>query len=114
MLSLSSSSLLLQTLHVYLLVFGVLTIAGGTMGYVKAKSRPSLIAGTTAGALLIIAWYLVGTKGRVGVMLGLFVSVVLAGRFVSAYLKSRKVMPAGIMAVLSVVGVVLTVLALSV
>ena len=97
----------------YLFGFGVLTIAGGVMGFVKAKSRASLIAGSISGALLILAGYLVGTNGRLGLFLGLGVSAALAARFVSSYRKSKKVMPAGLMAVLGVVGVVFTGLVLA-
>ena len=103
---------MLDAVRIYLYVFGALTMAGGIMGYVKAKSRPSLIAGLSSGVLLIGAAYLVGAKGTIGLLLGLVVSLPLAGRFVSAFRKSGKVMPAGLMALLSVAGVVLTIAAL--
>lgn len=104
---------MLEIARFYLFAFGVLTIAGGVMGYVKAQSRPSLIAGTATGLLLLLAGYLVGTPNvRIGLFLGLGVSAALAGRFVSAFRKSGKVMPAGLMAVLGTAGVVVTVLAL--
>ena len=98
--------------HLYLLVFGLLTIAGGVMGFVRAKSKASLLAGGIAGIALLAAWWLMGSQGRPGVILGLVVSLALAARFVSSYGKSKKMMPAGLMAILSVLGVVLTVLAL--
>jgi len=97
----------------YLFAFGVLTIAGGVMGYVKAQSRASLIAGSAAGLLLLLAGYLVGSSGRSGLIVGLAVSAALAGRFVMTFRKSGKVMPAGLMAVLGIAGVVLTALALA-
>lgn len=97
----------------YLFGFGVLTIAGGVMGFVKAKSRASLIAGTISGGLLIVAGYLVGSSGRLGLIVGLGVSAALASRFVMAYRKSKKVMPAGLMAVLGIAGVILTAVALA-
>ena len=103
---------LFQLSQLYLAVFGVLTIAGGVMGYVKAKSRASIIAGSVAGGLLLVASWLVSTQGRNGLILGFMVSLSLAIRFVRAYVASRKVMPAGLMAVLGAVGVVLTSLAL--
>ena len=98
--------------HVFLLVFGLLTIAGGVLGFVKANSKPSLIAGGVAGLALLAAWWLMGAYGRPGVILGLVVSLALAGRFVGAYRKSKKMMPAGMMAILSVIGIVLTALSL--
>ncbi|MEO7111949.1 MAG: TMEM14 family protein [Polyangiaceae bacterium] len=98
----------------YLFVFGVLTIAGGVMGFVKAKSKPSLIAGSVSGAALIVAGYLVttGTSTQIGLTLGLVVSLALAARFIGAYRKSKKVMPAGVMLLLGIVGVIVTALAL--
>lgn len=98
----------------YLYLFGVLTIAGGVAGFARAKSKASLIAGTVAGALLLVSGYLVGRAApRDGLFLGLAVSAALAARFVGTYVRSRKVMPAGMMSVLSVIGVVITVLALT-
>lgn len=92
----------------YLYVFGFLTIAGGVIGFLKAKSKASLIAGGTAGVLLLVAAYLAGSSGRNGMYLGLAVSLMLAVRFIKVFASSRKVMPAGLMAVLSVVGVGMT------
>lgn len=96
----------------YLFAFGVLTIAGGVMGFVKAKSRPSLIAGGISGAALLVAGYLVGSGAQIGLVIGLVVSLALAARFVMTFRKSKKVMPAGLMAVLGIAGVVITTLAL--
>jgi uncharacterized membrane protein (UPF0136 family) len=97
---------------IYLYVFGAITIAGGVVGFVKAKSRASLIAGGISGALLVVAGYLVGSGSRTGLFLGLLVSLALAGRFGMAFKKSRKVMPAGLILVLALAGIVLSALAL--
>ena len=97
----------------YLFAFGVVTIAGGVMGFVKANSRASIIAGSIAGALLLGAGYLASTGSRAGAVLGLVVSVALAGRFGGAFAKTRQAMPAGVMLALSIVGVVVTALALA-
>lgn len=102
------ATLLIAT-PVYFYVFGMLTVAGGVLGFVKAKSAPSLIAGSIAGGLLLLAAWLMQTQGRSGVLLGLLVSVLLLGRFGGAYAKSKKAMPALPMLVLGAVGVLLTV-----
>jgi len=104
---------MLDLARLYLIVFGVLTVAGGVMGFVKAKSKASLIAGGLAGGLLLVAGWLVGSNARPGLILGLFVSLALAGRFIMAFRKGRKLMPAGLMAILGVVGVILTTAALA-
>jgi uncharacterized membrane protein (UPF0136 family) len=84
----------------YLILFGAFTIVGGIIGFVKAKSIPSLVAGGVAGAALIVAAVYVlrpGTGPRVGLALGFVVSAGLAARFIPAFLRTRKVMPAGVM-----------------
>lgn len=105
-------SFLLINTPLFFYLFGVLTIAGGVLGFVKAKSKPSLVAGSIAGVLLLIAAWLMQTQGRSGVLLGLGISVLLAARFGRAYAKTKKSMPAGLMALLGIIGIVLTVLIL--
>ena len=41
--------------RLYIFIFGALTIIGGIIGYVKAGSLPSIIAGAITGVLLLIA-----------------------------------------------------------
>ncbi len=104
---------MLDFTKLYLFIFGALTIAGGVMGYLKAGSNASLIAGGVSGLLLLVSGYLVASgKVQAGLILGIVISVALAGRFVPAFLNTHKFMPAGMMAVLSVAGIVITVLAL--
>ncbi len=92
--------------------FGLISLAGGVMGFVRARSVPSLVAGGIAGALLLVAGYLIGVSASpAGPVLGLVVCVGLAGRFVPAFLKTKKAMPAGMMATLSVIGIVLVAVA---
>ena len=99
-----------DVVRIYLFVFGALTIAGGVVGYVKAKSRASIVAGSLFGVLLIVAGYLSG--GRLGLALGLGLSAMLAARFSKAFRSSGKVMPAGLMAALGLVGIVVCLLGL--
>lgn len=105
------SALLIDTPWFFYL-FGLLTIAGGVLGFVKAKSKPSLIAGSISGALLLLAAWLMQTRGHVGVLLGLVVSLLLLGRFGRAFAQTKKLMPAGLMALLGTIGALLTVLIL--
>ena len=104
---------MLDQTKIYLFVFGALTIVGGVIGFVKAGSKASLIAGGVSGLLLLVAAYLIGAgNAQVGLILGAVLSLALAGQFVPKFIKTRKPMPAGMMAVLSVIGLVLTALAL--
>jgi len=103
---------MLELARIYLFVFGVLTIAGGVMGFVKAKSRPSLIAGSISGIALVAAGWLLASNVTTGLALGFVISLALAARFGNAYRQTKKPMPAGLMTVLGIAGVVITLLAL--
>ncbi len=97
---------------IYYFIFGALTIVGGVIGYVKAASWKSLAAGGICGLLLIVAGVLIGTRTQPGLLLGLIISLALAGRFIPGFFAKGGFMPAGLMSILSVIGIILTVLAL--
>ena len=97
----------------YYFLFGALTILGGVIGFVKAGSRASLIAGGVSGVLILVAaWLVMSGSVQAGLILGLVISAVLEMRFLPAFVKTKKPMPAGMMAVLSMIGTVRSVLAL--
>ncbi|HEV7402462.1 MAG TPA: TMEM14 family protein [Chthoniobacteraceae bacterium] len=97
----------------YYFLFGLMTIAGGVMGYVKAQSKASLIAGGISGLLLLTAGVLVSMKVLpAALILGLVVSLALAFKFIPNFLANRKFMPGGLMSVLSVIGAILSAVAL--
>lgn len=90
-------------------VFGLVAAAGGIVGFVKAQSKPSLVAGLASGALLFGAAGLVCSERVVaGAILGGVVSLALVGRFAPAFAKTKKLMPAGLVAGLGVVGVLVS------
>jgi uncharacterized membrane protein (UPF0136 family) len=95
----------------YFIIFGVLTIAGGIVGYVKAGSGDSIIAGSICGILLIVAAFLLPEHVVAGLAVALIVSFLLAGRFIPNFIRTGKVMPAGMMSILSVIGVVVALIA---
>jgi uncharacterized membrane protein (UPF0136 family) len=96
---------------VYFIIFGILTIVGGLVGYLKAGSTISLVSGAIAGILLLLAAFLLPIHLGASLTIALIVSLLLAGRFIPHLIKTGKVMPDAIMAVLSVIGVVMAVLA---
>ena len=70
---------------------------------------PSIIAGSITGILLIIAAFLPCPKiaaGGLG-LAALVISLVLAAQFVPKFIRTGKVMPAGMMSILSVIGIVI-------
>jgi uncharacterized membrane protein (UPF0136 family) len=92
--------------QIYYYSFGLVAIAGGAMGYARAKSKASLIAGGVSGALLIIAGML--SPSVPGFILALIVSVLLLTHFGRSYAAKKKPMPAIPMIVLSALCIVLT------
>ncbi|HEY3662093.1 MAG TPA: TMEM14 family protein [Chthoniobacterales bacterium] len=96
---------------IYFIVFGLLTIAGGIMGYVKAASTASLIAGSISGVLLLVAAFLLPGHVAAGLILGGLVSVLLAGKFLPGFIRAGKMMPDGVMALLSILGVAFAIIA---
>lgn len=99
-------------LFVYFAAFGLLTVVGGLMGYLKAKSVASLVAGGISGGLLLVGAMLVHSGHLTGgATLLLIVSLLLLGRFAPALLRG-KLNPAVYVAPLALIGVALAVLAL--
>lgn len=96
---------------IYFIVFGLLTIVGGVIGYVKAGSTASIVAGAISGIVLIVAAYLLPGNVALGLILAGVVSVALAGKFIPDFMNTGKVMPAGLMSVLSVIGVIMAIVA---
>jgi len=97
--------------RIYFVVFGLLTIVGGVMGYVKAGSMASIIAGSISGILLLVAAFLLPGQLELGLVLAAVISIALAGRFIPAFMKTGHVMPAGLMSVLSVIGLIVAIVA---
>ena len=84
------------------LFYGILLLFGGIMGYVSAKSKPSLISGVVSGLLLFASAFLQWIEIPTGLVLAQIITVILAIVFVIRLWKTRKFMPAGLMLVLSV------------
>ena len=97
--------------RLYFFVFGALTIIGGIIGYVKAGSVPSIIAGVITGLLLIIAAAVLPEHRAAGLATAFIVSLLLAAQFVPKLIRTGKVMPAGMMSILSVIGLVVAIVA---
>ena len=101
----------MEAAKIYFIVFGVLTIAGGIVGYVKAGSVASIIAGSITGVLLLVAAFLLPEHRMVGLATALIVSLLLAAQFIPKLLRTARVMPAGIMSLLSVIGIIVVIVA---
>lgn len=91
-----------------LLVYALLLIVGGAIGYAKAKSKASLIAGSVSGGISFIAagwtW-----SGGPGAYLGIALAVAMTIVFGIRLRKTGKFMPAGLLLVVSVLTAVILV-----
>ena len=100
----------MQTTAIIVWVYGALVLAGGAMGWAKAKSKPSLISGIVFGVALGFFGYGIyqghTSDIRVAAAIAGLLGVIMGIRFA----KSKKFMPAGLVAILSVVVVALLLL----
>jgi len=88
-------------------MYGALVLVGGLIGYATKASVPSLVAGGAFGiALLVSAWAML--KGKTS---GWYVALGLAGiltlYFGNQYWQGGVLMPAGLMAALSLLALIL-------
>ena len=96
---------------IYFIVFGVLTVAGGVVGYVKAGSVASIIAGSITGVLLLVAAFLLPEHRAIGLATAFIISLLLAAQFAPKFIRTGRVMPAGMMSILSVIGIIVAIVA---
>ena len=78
----------------------------GIMGYVKARSVPSLVAGGISGLIFILGALQIPRAWQTWMIVDLILSLALAGRFVPSLLQ-RKYNPAGYVVPLAVIGAIL-------
>jgi len=101
----------MEAARIYIIVFGALTIVGGIVGYLKAGSVASIIAGSITGILLLVAAFLLPEHRTIGLATALIVSLLLAAQFVPKFLRTGRVMPAGMMSILSAIGIIAVIVA---
>jgi uncharacterized membrane protein (UPF0136 family) len=101
----------MEAAKLYFIVFGLLTIAGGVVGYVKAGSVASIIAGSITGVLLLVAAFLLPEHRAIGLATAFIISLLLAAQFVPKFIRTGRAIPAGMMSILSVIGLVAAIVA---
>jgi uncharacterized membrane protein (UPF0136 family) len=86
------------------LIYAILVAVGGIMGYVKANSTASLIAGVGAG-LALAGSAIAMMKGAYqgGWWIALIITILLLLRFGRAALQEFKMMPGGMVIILSLI-----------
>ena len=103
----SSLALSATTWAGLIVVYGLLVGIGGVIAYLKARSQVSLLSGLGSGVALIIAAYITRQNPSVGIAIALFIAALLLIVFAIRWSKTKKIMPAGMMAIVSLVAVIL-------
>lgn len=89
------------------IIYALIVTAGGVIGYVTAGSIPSLVMGLAFGLLLLGSGWAITQKSTLGYFSATALSGILALFFIYRFALTWKVMPAGMMALLSLVVVVM-------
>lgn len=88
------------------LLYGLLVIGGGALGYKQAGSQVSLISGMSSGLLLLVSAYLLFGKHPAGPLCSAVVTIFLIVVFSIRLAKTRKFMPAGLMIIAGVINLI--------
>lgn len=85
-----------------IVIYGLFTVAGGVIGYLKAKSRASLIVGSLTGIVLLAAAFRMQQGNPAAPVVVIVVSLLLGGRFAATWWNNRRFAPDLLMVFLSV------------
>lgn len=94
------------------IAYGILALVGGIMGYVKVKSKISLISGSSSGVLLLACAVLMLQGYTWSAIAAGGITAILIITFIMRWVKTRKVMPAGLMVILGIPALILMLLPL--
>ncbi|HEV3235527.1 MAG TPA: TMEM14 family protein [Gemmataceae bacterium] len=72
------------------LVYGLIALIGGLIGYMNKGSKPSLIAGGISGVLLLVCHFGIHHGQTWGLVGALIISLLLVGRFTSSLAKQSR------------------------
>jgi uncharacterized membrane protein (UPF0136 family) len=89
-------------------IYIVLLVVGGSIGFKKAGSKVSLITALAFAAALAVTAF---AGGAGGAKVAIALQVVLIGVFSARFAKTKKFMPAGLMAAVTLAAVILELLA---
>jgi uncharacterized membrane protein (UPF0136 family) len=93
-------------------VYGVIMILGGIAGFVRVGSKASLISGVGFGLVLLASGFGVWQGSQACLVAAEVIALLLVVLFAIRYAKKRHFMPAGMLAILSLVAAVMFALAM--
>ena len=103
----------MQTTAVIVWAYGVLMAVGGVIGYVKVRSKASLLSGVGFGLMLLASGYEVWRGSRKGLAASAVMAALLMAIFAVRLVKTRRFMPAGVLALLSLAALIVFGMALT-
>ena len=86
-------------------IYGVIMILGGIMGFVKVGSKASLISGVGMGLALLASGYGVSRGSYDSLVVAEVIAALLLVLFAIRFAKTRRIMPVGMLAILSLAAV---------
>lgn len=81
-----------------MVVTGILIAIGGVIGFIKARSMPSLLSGVISGVLLVVCFVVASQHDpKIGLGAGIVLLTMLEGVFAVRFAKTKKMMPSGML-----------------
>ena len=87
-------------------VYGLFSLVGGFIGFAKAGSKASLIAGGVSGLILLVCAWGISRGEMLAEIVSLIIAVLLGGRFLGTWFKTKRLMPDLLMIILSLLTLV--------
>jgi uncharacterized membrane protein (UPF0136 family) len=91
------------TITYSIIIYALIVLVGGIIGYIKADSTPSLVMGAAFAFMLILSSVMIQKKMIIGFYFSLILTAFLAFFFGYRFFNSFKFMPAGLMVILSLI-----------
>jgi len=92
---------------IVILLFGLLVLGGGIIGYITAGSMASLVAGSAFGLGLLASGLGVSKGKKMGFLLAPLLTLLLTAFFGYRFAQSGEFVPSGLMGVIGLVALVL-------
>ncbi|MGK7910996.1 MAG: TMEM14 family protein [Synechococcus sp.] len=90
----------------FILAYAVFVAIGGGIGFLKSKSKVSLLSGLGSAALLVVAYIVSRANPTGGLAIALGCAIALCAVFLMRLKKTGKFMPAGLMGIVSAIAAV--------